>query len=83
MRDYVVPPLAGLWWANGPKAFVNRAKDDWRWTMMIMVPNFISHAIYDEAVVKAGKKLGDPPGSLRLEQYEEGPSLQIFAYWQL
>src|SRR5688572_16998293 len=34
-RDYVVPPLEGLWWADEPEDFVARRKDNWRWTMMI------------------------------------------------
>ena len=36
-RDYVVPPLEGLWWADDPEVFVSRQKELWSWTMMIMV----------------------------------------------
>lgn len=76
-RDYAVPPLEGLWWADDPAAFQSRAKDQWRWTMMIMTPDFITGDMFQAALTKAGKKLGDPPASLRLEAYAEGPSLQI------
>lgn len=75
-RDYVVPPLQGLWWADDPSAFVTRAKDKWLWTMMLMVPAFITRQIYDDAVQQAGKKLGTPPQSLRLEKLDEGDCLQ-------
>ena len=37
-KDYVVPPLEGLWWADDPRSFITREKDRWRWTMMIMAP---------------------------------------------
>lgn len=37
-RDYVVPPLEGLWWADDMTAFSAKAKDQWDWTMMLMVP---------------------------------------------
>jgi hypothetical protein len=74
--DYIVPPLEGLWWANDPADFVARRKDRWHWTMMIMAPDFITPAHFDAAVTKAGRKLGDPPPSLRLEPLTEGRSLQ-------
>jgi hypothetical protein len=74
--DYVVPPLEGLWWADDPKSFITREKDKWRWTMMIMVPDFVTRDIFENAVAKTGGKLGQPLQSLRLEPYGEGLSLQ-------
>ncbi len=76
-KDYVVPPLEGLWWADDPADFVARRKDLWCWTMMIMAPAFIDPTLFDAAVDKARKKLGMPPDSLRLERLEEGTALQI------
>lgn len=75
-KDYVVPPLEGLWWADDPADFVARRKERWHWTMMIMAPDFIDRALFDAAVEKAGKKLGAAPESLRLERLEEGTVLQ-------
>lgn len=75
-RDYVVPPLEGLWWADDPGSFITREKDRWRWTMMIMVPDFVSRDIFEAAVAKTGAKLGQPPQSLRLDLFAEGLSLQ-------
>lgn len=41
-RDYVVPPLEGLWWADDPTAFTSaREKSRWSWTLMLMVPEWI------------------------------------------
>ncbi len=76
-RDYVVPPLEGLWSADDPRSFTSRDKDRWRWTMMILVPEFVTHAMFEEAVAKTGRKSGTPPETLRLEVYHEGLSLQI------
>lgn len=75
-KDYVVPPLEGLWWADDPNSFLLRAKDRWHWTMMIMAPDFITCTMFDDARAKAARKLGLPPESLRLEPYAEGLSLQ-------
>ena len=75
-NDYVVPPLEGLWWADDPKSFITREKHQWRWTMMIMAPDFVTGDMFENAVSKTGGKLGKPPQSLRLEAHDEGPSLQ-------
>lgn len=76
-KDYVVPPLEGLWWADDSNDFITRKKDRWRWTMMIMVPDFNTREMYESAVERTGEKLGKAPESLRLESYDEGLSLQI------
>jgi len=76
-KDYAVPPLEGLWWADDPADFVARRKDRWRWTMMIMAPEFIDRPLFEAAADKSGNKLGAPPASLRLERFDEGRSLQI------
>jgi len=75
-KDYGVPPLEGLWWADDPRTFVTREKDRWRWTMMIMVPDFVTRDMFEKAVAKTGGKRGEPPPSLRLEPYDEGLALQ-------
>ena len=75
-KDYVVPPLEGLWWADDPADFVARRKDRWRWTMMIMVPDFVGPDLYEAALAKTRTKLGEPPDTLRLESLTEGLSLQ-------
>jgi len=75
-RDYVVGPLEALWWSDDLSTFETRQKNEWRWTIMIIQPDFVTPALFAEAVDKAGKKLGTPPASLRLETYHEGLSVQ-------
>lgn len=76
-RDYVVPPLEGLWWAEDMQAFLRRDKDAWRWTSMIMQPDWITPDMFADGIEKATRKLGSPPESLRLGSFEEGLSVQI------
>ena len=77
-RNYVVPPLEGLWWAQQMDAFtVARDLSQWDWTLMIMVPEWIDRERFTAAVerVEARKKparLGD----LRLEPLSEGRCVQ-------
>ncbi len=75
-RDYVVPPLEGLWWASDMTAFTDDRKEEWLWTMMIMQPDWITPDMFVQCVEKAGKKLGDQPASLRFEAFDEGLSVQ-------
>ena len=76
-KDYVAPPLEGLWGSDDMADFAAGRKDKWRWTQMIMVPDFITRAMVDAALEKAGKKLGTPPPTLRFEPFSEGLSVQI------
>ena len=77
-KDYVVPPLEGLWWAKDMASFTdNYDRNEWLWTMMIMQPEWITSEIIDEAKRQAAKK--SPDGKfekLRFECFEEGQSLQ-------
>lgn len=77
-RDYVVPPLEGLWWASDMGAFtVARDKSKWDWTMMIMVPDWISREFFDAVLASIPAK--DQPvrlGDVRLETLDEGLSVQ-------
>jgi hypothetical protein len=72
-RDYVVPPLEGLWWADDRSAFVTAGRrDEWRWTLMLMLPDWIEPAHVDAARLK---KPGLDLSAVRLGQLEEGPCL--------
>jgi len=91
-RDYVVPPLEGLW--DSPEMvfsltgvededvwvekFKASNRDSWQWTMMIMQPEWITSEMFEETheQVRQGKN----PVSLdrmRFERYEEGLCVQI------
>ena len=73
---FTVMPLQGLWWMPEMTAFTTAPKSDWLWTMMIMQPDWITQEMIDAGIAKARGKLGDPPPSLRLEDYDEGLSVQ-------
>lgn len=75
-RDFVVAPLEGLWSAEDPESFVAGRKDEWDWTMMIMMPDYISAEMVEEAKARSRAKLGHRPESLRLDILSEGLCLQ-------
>ena len=78
-RDYVVMPLEGLWWSTDMASFTTaRDKSHWDWTMMSMVPDWITREMFDAAVGKVSAK--NPPAGLdrvRLETLSEGTCVQI------
>jgi len=77
-KDYTVPPLEGLWWAEDMETFITRDKSQWDWTMMIMTPDWISAEFFADAVGQV-RKAKDPAAldKVRLERYHEGLSVQI------
>lgn len=79
-KDYVVPPLEGLWWADNMEDFTEGKRDKWKWTMMIMQPNWITQEMIDEAIALTKEKkpeLSPLTLKLRLEKYKEGKVAQI------
>jgi hypothetical protein len=76
--DYVVMPLEGLWWTNGPDGFDIKHRDRWKWTAMIMQPPGATKEMVQIAIVKAAKKKVLPALSkLRFEKFHEGQAAQI------
>lgn len=45
--------------------------------MMIVTPDWADGDMFEQAVAKAKKKLGDTPDTLRLSNFDEGKSVQI------
>jgi hypothetical protein len=75
--DYPVMALEGLWDTRDGK-FDFKIKDNWDYTLMILVPELITPALFEEALEQMRKKKGDLPGyaRLRLDTFEEGPCVQ-------
>ncbi len=75
--DYGVLPLEGLWWADDMSSFTEGRKDKWKWTLMIMQPDFITRKMVQEAIEQVGVKKN--PVSLplvRFESFKEGKAAQ-------
>ena len=76
--DYGVLPLEALWWADDMSAFTTGNKDAWKWTVMIMQPDFITTAMVAEATKEVQRK--KKPVALplvRFEAFNEGKAAQI------
>jgi hypothetical protein len=72
-RDYVVMPLEALWWADDMAAFtVDRDTSRWRWTLLNLVPEWITSADVERALSAAAPARAP----LRLETLAEGRCVQ-------
>lgn len=76
--DYVVMPLEGLWWADDLTTFIANDKSKWKWTMMIMQPNFVELEVLHAGIAEAKKKKVLPAvNELRIENFTEGLCAQV------
>lgn len=75
--DYTISPPEALWWMEGDVEFDISKPGLWRWTLMLMQPDFISQDDFKQAVEQLKKKKDNPQiDKLRLETFEEGLSVQ-------
>lgn len=75
-RDYVVLPLEGLWWADDFSAYTEDRRDEWKWTLMIRQPDWITPQMFEAALENTVNKQGSVPRTLRFQTYDEGLSVQ-------
>lgn len=77
-RDHVVMPLEGLWWADDMDTFTtHRDKNRWSWTLMIMIPDWITGEMVDAAVGRVAAKARPPRlDDVRTETLSEGLCVQ-------
>jgi hypothetical protein len=76
--DYGVMPLEGLWWADDMSKFSTEDKSGWKWTMMIMQPDFVTGEMIDNAIADLRKKKKlSAASTVRFEALSEGRCAQI------
>ncbi|MCR2815635.1 GyrI-like domain-containing protein [Microbacterium jiangjiandongii] len=76
--DYVVMPLEALWWAQDMTAFTAaRDKSQWDWTVMNLVPHWITDDHVADVIAMLEQK-GDAPSLdlIRLATLDEGLAVQ-------
>ena len=75
--DYTVMALEALWWVEDEDFDITRP-DNWHWRAMMMQPDHITDAMFQEALVQVrAKKPSLALDLLRFETWREGLSVQI------
>lgn len=78
MIDYGVMPLEALWWADDPSAFTDGDKSRWKWTVMVMQPDWVTEDLV--ALVLSDVKRKKPSPALsraRFASFSEGLCAQV------
>ena len=75
---YAVLPLEGLWWADDMGAFRGNRKDEWKWTLMIGLPDIataeMAASVLPEVTAKKDLTAG---AKVRFELFAEGDCAQV------
>ena len=76
--DYSVMPLEGLWWVEDMSLFSTENKKDWKWTMMILQPEFVTEELVSDAIQQViNKKSLQAAKEIRLESLLENEVVQL------
>jgi hypothetical protein len=76
--DYPVMALEGLWCADDPSVFTSGRRDEWKWTLFIVLPDVVTGKDVAAAVAAVKKKAKFPRfPEIRFERFAEGRAAQI------
>lgn len=76
--DYAVMPLEGLWWADDWSVFLTNDRARWKWTMMILQPDFLPGEMIQDAIDRVARTMNLPAlTKIRWEKFTEGLCAQI------
>jgi hypothetical protein len=76
--DYPVMALEGLWCADDLSAFASGRRDEWKWTIFIVVPEIVTKKDVAEAIAAVKKKAKFPRfPEVRFEKFAEGMAAQV------
>lgn len=76
-RDFTMPPLEALWWADDPAVFVSGDRARWRWRALLRMPETVDATALDAARAAAKAKGRDGPlDAVTRVRFAEGECLQ-------
>lgn len=78
--DFTVPKLEGLWWVESGKPALEVPRQEWRWKLLIRMPDFVTGTVAAEAKEKTSlkkKELADDIAQVAYETMAEGVSVQM------
>jgi hypothetical protein len=76
--DYPVMALEGLWDAEDITDFARQRRDNWTWTLLLVLPDIVTKKDVTETVAAVKKKAKFPRfPEVRFEKFSEGRAAQI------
>lgn len=76
--DFRVPALEGLWWTEEPEKFAQTPREEWRWQLLIRMPEAVTEEQFDLARRQAAEKKKNPLIlQVVFERFSEGICAQL------
>lgn len=77
-KDFGVPKLEGLWWVESDKPALEVPREEWRWKLLIRMPDFVTSEIVEKARDEVFKKEGiELIKEIKFEKIKEGKCVLI------
>lgn len=77
-QDFKVMPPEALMWIDGDRDFESASREEWRWRLMVAVPDCVDGAALKEARATIKKKKGlTSVDRVRLRKFREGKAVQF------
>jgi len=75
---FTMPPLEALWWMKSGQDFDMKKPNDWCWTAMHRLPEFVTPAYFKKLIpVLIASKKSDIYQKAKLTKFAEGKAVQI------
>ena len=75
-KEYVVPPIEGLWWAEDPTDFASNRRESWKWTLKTFFPEWVTEEHVHAATSKALAKWIQLAQQVQILELTEGSAHQ-------
>jgi len=77
-KDFGVPKLEGLWWVESNKPALGVPCEEWRWKLLIRMPEFVTSDIVEKVKAEVIRKKGiELVKEIKFEKITEGKCVQI------
>ena len=76
-QDFVVPKLEALWWVDSDKLALEVPREEWRWKLLIRLPDFVTGQMVETAKEETFKnKALELAKMTKFERLKEGKCVQ-------
>ena len=49
-KDFAVPKLEGLWWVESDRPALEVPREEWRWKLLIRMPDFVTSEMVEKSI---------------------------------
>ena len=77
-KDFGVPKLEGLWWVESDKPALEVPREEWKWKLLIRMPEFVTSEYVEKIKPEVIKKKNiELVNEIKFEKITEGKCVQV------